>query len=43
MGACIVFHEGFSVEEGCVLTLLQKHISYYEFYVLLTMHPCIIS
>lgn len=29
-GACIMFLEGFSVEEGCGLSLLQAHISYYD-------------
>jgi hypothetical protein len=35
MGAFIMFHEGFSVEEGCGLSLLQAHISYYDLSVII--------
>jgi len=35
MGACTMFHEGFSVEEGCGLSLLQTHISYYDLGVII--------
>jgi len=30
-----MFHEGFSVEEGCGLSLLQTHISYYDLGVII--------
>jgi nitrate reductase gamma subunit len=37
MRASIMFHEGFSVEEGCGLSLLQAHISYCDFGVIIVV------
>jgi hypothetical protein len=35
MGACIMFREGFSGEEGCGLSSLQAHISFYDLGVII--------